>query len=68
MIDDNKLKKALPLLFKNVKVPTDAKEQLKKQLFSRQVLSDDELSFVAAAGTPEPPSKPPNKTEQEDKQ
>ena len=57
MIDDNKLKKALPLLFKNVKVPTDAKAQLRKQLFSRQELSDDDLSYVAAAGTPEPSLK-----------
>ena len=50
---DQKIKKVLPLLFKDVEVPLVAKKQLKERLFDRRALNDDELMFVAAAGDAE---------------
>lgn len=50
MIDDVKLDRVLPLLFRQVKVPEQAKAVLRAQLFKNGELADDDLNFVAAAG------------------
>ncbi len=42
----------LPLMFKRIRADEQAKANLKQQLFRNIALSDDELSFIAAAGHP----------------
>ena len=52
-MNDEKLNRVLPLMFREVKVPERAKEDLRQRLFRHTELTDDELIFVAAAGDPE---------------
>ena len=53
-MDEEKIIKILPLMFRQVNIPKQAKENLKKRLFDidKRELSDDELEFIAAAGNP----------------
>ena len=51
-MDEEKIKRVLPLMFQQVKIPEQAKANLKKRLFESRELSEDELEFVAAAGNP----------------
>jgi hypothetical protein len=44
--------KIIPLMFKNVKISKKAKNELRSQLFYKTELSDDDLTYVAAAGAP----------------
>ena len=52
-MNDEKLSRVLPLMFREVKIPERAKEDLRQRLFSQRELTDDELDFVAAAGESE---------------
>jgi hypothetical protein len=49
-MNDKMIIRVLPLLFRHTHVPKNAKERLRARLFINNVLSDDDLSFVAAAG------------------
>jgi hypothetical protein len=49
-MDENKLERILPLMFKKVKIPLRAKDDLRRRLFGAKELSDDEMGYVAAAG------------------
>ena len=49
-MNEEKLNRVLPLMFREVKIPGRAKEELRRQLFKQRELTDDELDFVAAAG------------------
>jgi len=50
MTDDERLYRALPLIFRRVKINKRAKEDLRRKLFNALTLSDEDLDFVAAAG------------------
>ena len=49
-MNEEKLLRILPLMFREVKVPERAKEDLRQRLFRQRELTDDELDFAAAAG------------------
>jgi len=51
-MDEEKIRRVLPLMFRQVKIPEQAKEKLRKQLFESRELSVDELELIAAAGNP----------------
>jgi hypothetical protein len=54
-MNDEMIIRVLPLLFRHTHVPKNAKERLRARLFRNNrnnALSDDDLSFVAAAGDP----------------
>ena len=50
MMDEDRLNRVLPLMFRKVKIPLRAKEELKAQLFGAVELSDYDMGYVAAAG------------------
>ena len=52
-MEEDRLNNVLPLMFREVKIPERAKEDLRQRLFSQRELTDDELGFVAAAGESE---------------
>ena len=47
---NEKLERVLPLMFRQVKIPEDAKAKLKERLFGNYEISDNDMGFVAAAG------------------
>ena len=50
---EEKLNRVLPMMFRRVKVPPRAKEELRCRLFGVSgaiALSDNDLSYIAAAG------------------
>ena len=49
-MEEEKINRVLPLMFRRVKVPEKAKSELKERLFGGTALSDDDLFHVAAAG------------------
>jgi hypothetical protein len=49
-MDEEKLNRVLPQVFRRVKVNQKAKEALRQKLFGAAELSDDALSLVTAAG------------------
>lgn len=49
-MDEEKLARVLPLIFKEVKIPKLAKETLQRRLFGGEELTDDDLTLVSAAG------------------
>jgi len=49
-MDEEKLNRVLPLMFRHVEAPRQAKEKLRQRLFGAAELSDEDLFFVAAAG------------------
>ena len=49
-MDEKKLNRVLPLVFRQVKPPRQAAEKLRQRLFGAAELSDDDLLFVSAAG------------------
>lgn len=65
MSNEDKIDRVLPLMFRQVKVPLQAKAKLKARLFETFEVSDDELDFVAAAGDPAERERK-NKTEPEE--
>jgi len=62
-LDEEKIKLVLPLVFKNVGIPEQAKENLKKRLFESREISCDELEFIAAAGNPPEVENRPRQSE-----
>jgi len=50
MMNDERLYRALPLIFRCVKINKRAKEDLRRKLFKTLKLPDEDLDFVAAAG------------------
>ena len=50
MMDEDRLDRVLPLMFRKVKIPLRAKEKLRHQLFGAAELTDDDMGYVAAAG------------------
>ena len=50
MMSEEKINRVLPLIFKRVKVPRQAKEELRRRLFQKEELTDGQLSLAAAAG------------------
>ena len=50
MISKEKINRVLPTIFKRVKVPRQAKEELRRRLFQKEELTDEKLSLIAAAG------------------
>ena len=50
MMSEEKINRVLPLIFKRVKVPRQAKEELRRRLFQKDELTDEQLSLAAAAG------------------
>jgi hypothetical protein len=51
-MNEEAIRRALPLVFREVKIPERAKSELRQRLFGGNQLSDDDLSLVAAAGDP----------------
>lgn len=49
-MDEEKLTRVLPLMFKEVKIPTLAKETLRRRMFGSEELTYDDLKLVSAAG------------------
>ena len=49
-MNEGPLIRVLPLMFREVKIPEHAKEDLRRRLFRRTELSDDDLTLVSAAG------------------
>jgi hypothetical protein len=66
-MNDEKISRILPLLFRHTHVPKNAKERLRARLFVKNALSDDDLSFVAAAGDTAEIMRQSEKTENEEK-
>ena len=52
MISKEKINRVLPLIFRQVKIPHQAKEELRRRLFKKE-LTDGHLLLVAAAGNVE---------------
>jgi len=50
MKNEEKVNRVLPLIFKQVDVPQEAKEKLRSLLFEKNELTNEELSYIAAAG------------------
>ena len=51
-MNEEKINSVLPLMFKKVKIPRQAKDDLRKRLFESRELLEDDLEFIAAAGNP----------------
>ena len=49
-MDEEKLNRVLPLVFRRAKASRQAAEKLRQRLFGAAELSDDDLTLVAAAG------------------
>jgi len=49
-MDEERLNRVLPLVFRRVKASEQAREKLRQRLFGAAELSDDDLMLVAAAG------------------
>ena len=47
---EDKLDRVLPLMFRQVKSRRHAKDELRKRLFGKTELFDDNLLYIAAAG------------------
>ena len=65
-MNEEKLNRILPLMFRQVKAPRQAAEKLRQRLFGAAELSDDDLMLVAAAGDfAERPRKNENHNQEE---
>jgi hypothetical protein len=51
-MNDEKIDRVLSQMFRKMKIPKEAKEELRTRLFKTPELSGDDLNFIAAAGEP----------------